>query len=273
MIPLENNNIEEIAVLYFLEKEGTAKSLRSHLGNTDKGVTIQGVYKALKKLTANGILIKKNKNFVVSREWAENLIQILGGKEKYIDLKQGESASFTFNSLTHLDAYWKHVLIALDEFGDFPAFFYNPHEIWTFLEDRQESQEKFLKSFNQEKRYGYLRLGDTSPIEKEYKKNFGGEFLQIDLSNKKIFNDYVTVVQDYIVTTKISRKSMEKIDELFSQDISFESIKIRLRGIISEKQKVKLVIENNKDKAKKIRKRISENFYIPKELIKKYDLF
>ncbi|MBL7045623.1 MAG: hypothetical protein ISR99_01135 [Parcubacteria group bacterium] len=42
---------------------------------------------------------------------------------------------------------------------------------------------------------------------------------------------------------------------------------------LTKPQKIKIVIENNPNKAKKLRKQLSKNFYIPSELREEYELF
>ncbi len=97
--------------------------------------------------------------------------------------------------------------------------------------------------------------------------------LKIDISDKRILGNHISIVGDYIVTTKLEKGIEKQIDDIFSEKDNEKDIHEGLEKILSKKQKVKLSIERNKEKAKKFRKKISENFYVPQELIKKYDLY
>lgn len=274
MIPLQNNNIEEIAFLFFLRKEGTAFDLKTYLDDLGKKVTIQGVYKSLNKLIKQGILIKNKKKMVVSQEWLQNLINKLGGEGPTPKIKDGESTTHQFNSLKKLDMYWKHITKSVGlEFSDFPIFSYEPHEIWIHLKDREESQKEFFRSFDKHKRFGFFRIGGTDFGDKQYKKDFASKYVNVDIDGKRILNDYIVVIGDYIVKTKLKKETAVKIDDVFKNEVNIKSIQENLNKFLTDKQKVKLIIERNKNKAKLLRKKMSREFYIPQELIKKYDLF
>lgn len=274
MIPLENKGLEEKALFYFLKGENTAKAFKSHLESLGSPVTIQGVYKAINKLVAEGVLVKNKMRLVVSREWVEALIEKLGGNTVELEMAEGEITTHQFMSLSQLDAYWKHrISTILATFSNFPMFSYETHSIWVYLSDRKESEEKFFQSFEKNKRFAFFRVGGTTFGDREYKKKYASEYLKIDTTDKRILGDHMSIVGDYIVTTKLEKAIEARIDEVFLEKQSESDIHESLEKILSKKQKVKLSIERNKEKAKKYRKKIAENFYVPQELIKKYDLF
>lgn len=274
MIPLQNKGLEEMAILYFLKEEHTAKAFKLHLETSGNPITIQGVYKALNKLVAEGVLVKNRMKFVVSREWVEGLIEKLGGNNADLEMSEGEITTHQFTSLNQLDAYWKHrVSTILAAFSSYPMFSYETHSIWVYLSDRKESEENFFKSFEKNKRFAFFRVGGTTFGDREYKRKYAGEYLKVDTSNKRILGNHISIVGDYIVTTKLEKGIEEEVDTIFSKKESEDEIHQGLEKILGKKQRVKLSIERNKEKAKKYRKKISENFYVPQELVKKYDLF
>ncbi len=274
MILLQNKSLEEMAILYFLKTENTAKAFKAQLENSGHPVTIQGVYKALNKLVTEGALVKNKMKFVVSREWVEGLIEKLGGNTAELEMAEGEITTHQFMSLSQLDAYWKHrISTILAAFSNFPMFSYETHSIWIYLSDRKESEEKFFESFEKNKRFAFFRVGGTTFGDREYKKRYAGEYLKIDTADKRILGDHVSIVGDYIVTTKLEKGIESQIDNIFLEKDNENDIHESLEKILAKKQKVKLSIERNHDKAKKYRKKIAENFYVPQELIKKYDLF
>lgn len=274
MIPLENKTIEEKAVLYFLKEEHTAKAFKLHLETSGNPITIQGIYKALNKLVKDGVLVKNKMKYVVSREWVEALIEKLGGTNADLEMSEGEITTHQFTTLTQLDAYWKHrVSTILAAFSSYPMFSYETHSIWVYLSDRKESEENFFNSFEKNKRFAFFRVGGTTVGDREYKRKYAGEYLKIDTSDKRILGNHMSIVEDYIITTKLENGIEEQIDAVFLTKESEEEIHQSLETILGKKQRVKLSIERNKERAKKYRKKIAENFYVPQELVKKYDLF
>ena len=65
----------------------------------------------------------------------------------------------------------------------------------------------------------------------------------------------------------------DKIDKLYKEEKDLENFKKRFSEIEIENKNARLIVERNKKKAKMLRKKLSKNFYIPKDLIEKYDLF
>lgn len=274
MIPLKNKGLEEKALFYFLKQENTAKAFKFSLDKDGAPTTIQGVYKVLNKLVSERVLVKNKMKFVVSREWVDHLIEQLGGTNAELEMEEGQMATHIFTSLNRLDAYWKHrISTILATFSDYPMFSYETHSIWVYLKDRKESEEKFFRSFEKNKRFAFFRVGGTTFADKEYRQTYSGEYLKIDITDKRILGDHISVVEDYIITTKLEKNIESQIDNVFAEKTDTENIQESLEKILSKKQKVKLAIERNKEKAKKYRKKISENFYVPQELIKKYDLY
>lgn len=274
MIPLQNKGLEEMAVLFFLAEENTAKAFKAHLDSIDSPVTIQGIYKALNKLTAEDVLVKNKKKFVVSREWVEGLIEKLGGTNADLEMSEGEITTHQFTSLNQLDAYWKHrISTLLAAFSNYPMFSYETHSIWVYLSDRKVSEENFFKSFEKNQRFAFFRVGGTTFGDKEYKRAYANEYLKIDTADKRILGNHMSIVEDYIITTKLEKDVENQIDAIFLDKENEDEIQKSLETILGKKQRVKLSIERNKEKAKKYRKKIAENFYVPQDLIKKYDLF
>ncbi|PIP87389.1 hypothetical protein COW81_00375 [Candidatus Campbellbacteria bacterium CG22_combo_CG10-13_8_21_14_all_36_13] len=80
-------------------------------------------------------------------------------------------------------------------------------------------------------------------------------------------------IGDFVVTTRITDDLAEKIDRLY-KNVSEEDLAIKkLQEIFKNPGPLSVKLENNPKKARALRKKLSKNFYIPKELIEKYDLF
>jgi hypothetical protein len=123
----------------------------------------------------------------------------------------------------------------------------------------------------EDKIYGFLGIKHQTPYDVEFKKEFQNEYLQIAFSEQGA--DYQTIFADYIITTRISKQTTEKIEEVYKISNTLEELEENLQKIGIEKKKVKLIIERNKEKAKKLRKKMSKDFFVPQELIKEFDLY
>jgi hypothetical protein len=84
---------------------------------------------------------------------------------------------------------------------------------------------------------------------------------------------YVTIFNDYIITTQLPKDLIRKIEDCYQKTSSVTELEHSIRKLGIEKRRVQLIIERNKEKAKVIRKKLSPDFHIPKELREKFDLF
>ncbi len=131
-------------------------------------ISIQAVYKSLRKLIADAIIVESGKQLEISREWlariqqlnAFNLSSSLSANVGIPKLANGESVIFSYKNLSHLDAYWKHLMQGFEiSFPDFPVFLYSPYHIWYHINERTESEASYFQSFDNHKRHGFFVIG------------------------------------------------------------------------------------------------------------------
>lgn len=268
MLLSTNESSEDVIVRVLAHTEHEVKSLRQILDKDyGKQITLQALYRTLKTLTENGVLVKKGKLFTVSSEWAKNLARYFH-RNNEIGLAEGEEISYAFKSLSSLDSYWKHIIMQLDqELGDSPIFFYNDHVIWLHLEDRKESQRNYLHSFDEGHKYAGFVVGGDTALDKSFKKSFSRKYLQIDIRRiNSIKYNSMTVKGDYVVAVRFKKQTTDFIDRLYRSNIHLKEFEDTLKQSLEGKLPIKLTIEKNSRKAEKLRATLSKNFFIPKEI-------
>lgn len=275
-----NKSIEDRILEALAERPGTPKALWIHINNPPAGgepTSIQAVYKSLRQLLKDGVVVKARHKISLNEEWVHKLNHLFNKETSRLHLEEGETLIYKFKGLSELDKYWKHVVIGFIHTLKGPVFHSEPHEMWIHLEDRYQSQIEYIQSFAKHQRYCYLVFGGTTTMDTEYKRAYQNEYLNVDLQNKPTFikrNQFVTIIGDTIITTIISAPLAEKIDKLYDsiqeKDPEFGN---KLKEVFINPGPVKLRIERNKLKARKLRKQLSKNFYIPQELIGEYKLF
>lgn len=276
MIFSSKESVEDKVIRELLGGEKTAKVLINSLQKQNFPVTIQGVYKALKTLISEEIVIKRGKTYSLLEEWRKKVIEHFQQNTNQLLLGEGETIQFDLKSLIHLDQQWKNIILSLHKtYQNFPIFLYNPFNIWMHLGGtRKQSEEKYYKSFEENKVYGFLGIKYQNKADIEFKKDFQNEYFQVAFSDPLFSDtDYPTIFADYIITTRISKQITEKIKQVYTSNTTIEELEENLQKIGIEKKKVKLIIERNKEKAKKLRKKLSKEFFVPQELIKEFDLY
>ncbi len=276
MLLSSNKSIEDRIVEHLGHGPETPKKLWSQI-NTTEPTSIQAVYKALKKLEKDEIVLKAKHKITLSEEWVEKVGRLLIKDTPYIQLEDGEVITYKFKGLSELDRHWKHVVKNFIKTLKGPVFHSEPHEMWIHIADRYESQIDYINSFAKDKRYCYLIFGGTTAMDKEYKRQHQNDFLSVNLEDKPTFikrNEFLTIIEETIITTIINDELGSKIDALYdsTKDIDPNFGK-RVEELFIHTGPVKLRIELNGNKARLLRKKLSKNFFIPQELIAEYNLF
>jgi nucleoside 2-deoxyribosyltransferase len=274
-----NEDIKDIIIKELLNKEETVENIHKILTIKYKEkITIFGIYKILDKLKKEEVVTKAEKKYIVSEQWRLKVIEKLSKKDNdFIKLEEGEKLDFKFNSLANLDHYWKNIAISIDrENIDHPVFFLSAHPIWMFIdESRKNSEKEYYESFNERKINLYQSIQNDEFFDKEFKKEFSSEYIKINTGEKtdNRNTNHIAIFGDYITTTVLSKKIADEIDNLYKEEKDLNIFKEKFLKIEIENKNARLIVERNKNKAKMLRKKLSKNFYIPKELIEKYDLF
>ncbi len=274
MLYSTHKSIQDAIVETLIEMPANASSIHASLSET-RVVSIQAVYDALKKLSAAGVILKHKKIYSVTSEWRTTVVNTIRLIPEPPRLEQGESQRYEFNSSMQLDLYWKHLNAELSQsFPDQPVFFYDPHEIWIYNNNRQASQAAFLQTVKQNGRSAYMLIGGETQFDYLYKNNYS-KYLSIHLDGKTPFkrNEHLTIAGDYVVTTKLPAPTASEIDKAYDVCENEESLKEKLSAVFSRKNRMVVTITKDRGLAKKLRKRIAKDMYVPLSEREKYFLF
>ncbi len=268
-------NISDSIIKILIQSEKTAKQLLSSIINKHGNYTIQALYVVLRDLIHQEVIFKRGTKYFLNKEWQQKVIQELT-QEKPIEISEGEQYIFILQSLYHHDIQWKNIVLPLHEKYQLdPIFFYNYHYIWIHLnETRRKSEIEYYQSFTREKRFAFSLIGSNSPLEIETKRMIESEYVRIYIDNFPLKQSgYIAILNDYIITTHLSKKTVQEIEECYHAAQNLDDLSEKIQQIDFQTKKVKLIVERNREKAKKIRKKISKDFYISRELREKFDLF
>ncbi|PIR83004.1 hypothetical protein COU19_02450 [Candidatus Kaiserbacteria bacterium CG10_big_fil_rev_8_21_14_0_10_56_12] len=256
-----NREIEDRVLELLVDDRQTIKALCAKISIEHK-VSLRGVYKAVNKLVAAGVLLKVGKKVLLSDEWATRVSTALGAVSAPV-LSTGERLTYTFTSLEHLDEYWKSTVLPLQRaLHPREVFFYNPHCFWSLLPARRESEEAYYRHFGPEEQ-GFLVVSGTSPADEGFRRAYQSEFFQIELRGLTSFRktDHVTVLGSHIVTTRLSSTLAAGIAALYDSGRGVGDFPPELLALCARPGKVKFVLENNPSKADTLRKALARNFY------------
>ena len=230
--------------------------------------TKQAVYKSLRNLKKNEIIVKTKDEVALSSVWLKKLLAFIENTARhyktnknpgsdFLSLKNGEKIVYWFKNFEATDLFWAHAFDVLTDTtnNNQPIFIYNPHE-W-FLLARPESEVFLFESLRKNNRKLFLIAGNQDMLDIEAKKYFDNTITNYYASAEKLFdqdNYYVNIFNDYLIEVWLDPKISNLIDKFYKKTTSFnEAAKNELLKIIRTKGRNKLVIYRNERKAKKIK--------------------
>ncbi|MFZ2167954.1 MAG: hypothetical protein WAV50_03775 [Minisyncoccia bacterium] len=262
MLYSKDSTVEDRIVELSTETRSTIKSLHETL-TKEQDLTLRAVYKTVHKLIDAGVLLKAGRHVVVDQEWARRAAGALGSAAGPA-LSVGERAAYTFASVEHLDSFWKTVVLPLEQtVRTHETFFYNPHNFWAYLPARKESEDAYYRHFSGQK-YGFFTIGGESAADREFKRAYQNDHLQIDLRDVGQFRktDHITILDSFIITVRLKKSMSDRIDRLYSTDKSMDEILPDIAAICNKPGKIRFVLENNPSKASGLRRVLAKNFYV-----------
>jgi Fe2+ or Zn2+ uptake regulation protein len=241
----------------------SAEYLHKKYSSSQKLVTIQAMYKALRKLTTDGIILKHKDTYLLNNLWRKRVVKLLGQTDTLPVLQEGESISYSFKSLEQLDQYWKHTQEgALETTGI--TYLFCPHQFWWFLPGRRESEKSFYGKFLEDKKHAVLLIGGNTAVDKQVKKLLSSKYVQVhaEAGHGLSMRDNLSIHNDLIITTRLPFNASNTIDSIFDQNSSFEETELLLHNFFDKKIPVKIIVERNSKKADKLKKQIGKYFVV-----------
>ena len=242
-----------------------------------KGIvpTVQGIYKALRELISEDIVVKQKTMYSVNSIWRYSLTKLVSQAPTF-KLSPGERVTYRFNNIENTDAFWKHTFQDIQEETDsIPVFHFMPHQFWLLIPSRSQSEYEYYKRYDNKKIYDFNILGGTSVFDIKMKKDLTTTYNQISTDNKTNFNrrDHLSVIGPYIVTTRVSVNLARVTDRLYETCFTEVELAEKLQPVFKKSGTIILSVEHNEAKAKKLRRRMSSDFHIPREVREQFDLF
>jgi len=241
----------------------TVKVLHERLKNRDPKLSLRAVYKAVDGLVAAGVLLKVRQRVMVNQEWVREVSAKLAPPLS-APLGEGEKAVYTFTSVAHLDAFWKTIVLQLEAYEkDGLVMFYNPHNFWAYVPEREQSEAVYYKHFLASKIHAFFTIGGNTPADMQFKRAYQDDYLQIDARNMPSMprNTHLTLLGDYLITVRLPKAMADRIDRLYETGKPIEELMPEIQKAYQRPGNIRFVLENNPQKAKKLRRPLSLNFY------------
>lgn len=275
MLLQTNHNLEESLVLILAEHPGLdAAGLIEAVARRGRRYSQPAVYKELRKLVSQGVLLKTSKRFYLHFNWAVQLLslsrtvarQYLETTDIYPSLLPGQKrVRWQFNDLLRLNDLWSCVVLNLLRASSRRVHLsWNPHTWFHFVQTTQEAQ--FFEGL---RFYGvrmYKMVGGRTFLDRMTVRYWDPAIVTHSFAPGPYEHEratYFSVIDDHITTVKLNVGMAREIDALYERTTSAKTLDIQaIFSLFQSKVDASLTLEHNPTKARKIERAFSEFFGI-----------
>ncbi len=239
-------------------------------------VTFQGVRKAANQLVENDVVVKKGKEYSLSKEWILKLRQFTeklhesyfteSKRVRNIEAIGEDIKVYTFDNLVDVDIFWNSLIGKwFDEDKNSKEEKYYVQQsghTWYVLANLEEETQTLEKIQKNKIRFYTLAIGKLvlDKWSKKYYEDHG--FYYTTLKKKK--NDtskYFAVYGDNVIQCTYPVELTKEMDQIYHQAKDFESFDVtRLIKLLRRKVELKMTVMKNPVVAEQLRNYVLSHF-------------
>lgn len=269
--PIAELIVQELSHSPHLTLEELTKRLTPKL---KQKITLQGWYKALKRLIEQGVVIKQKRKYALNISWVVDALQwahrlkgvyVEKEKERVIALpkKEKEKVVFRFSDLLSMNSFWAHLLVHIASQLARPVIYaYNPH-FWFYLA-HGEVEKQYNRSLDSFGTKTLIVIGSDSFLDKWNAQFFDKTNIEYHFLKKPMFPDlgkYVNYFGEYLIEVKVDKAMAKKIEQLFKNTTSLSDIsQLELIALFQEKAPCTITVSKNKRKGEPFKRKIKRYF-------------
>lgn len=242
-----------------------AEELATHINSRQETWSLAATYKALRKLVDNGVLVHSKGRYYIAQSWVFALSNLLDHHlEVPLSASGGEHLlpppgglfTWRYTDLRRLNSFASNIiLVAARRENAATIYSWSPH-LWFNLV--QLEHEKHYHNVLRELGTRVIKIvGGNTPLDHETAAVLPKSIVTTRfIPHKQLFprNHYTIVVENFIITMKLQRKTAEEIDTLFhrAKDVASIDTRLLLKLFRYSANPATLTIEHNPREAVKL---------------------
>ena len=277
MILAAHHKLEDLILEIFAFRGNlSVKEVLIFLRRKNHIVTEQGVYRVLRKLQQDGVIVKSKNFYNIRLAWLVELSDLIKEMEKtYLHeksleqfLPQGkEKYTWHFSDLYKMNNFWSQILIVLSKHSHKKiGLSYSPHLWYVMGHISQENQ--FTESYIAGLKKSYFIVGGRTFLDKHsltlFDKVTEKEHRYLASESEYIEKRRTTaidVVDDYVLTTTLDVSTTQNIEKIFANSDTQKQVdEEALDQLWKNRIKGKIVLQRDAKKAKTYYKKFEKIF-------------
>ncbi len=241
------------------------KGLLAHF-ISKKIATKQGVYKCLRRLEQEGKIVWLAKTVQINLVWLQKEIDALTShlpnKEFFSQSlpRENSKATFKIKTLNEAEELYSQLFVMVLsslEAQEKEFLFYDLHN-HTYL-NHVPLVNWYIDYILKKNAESFLLVGSVSPLDLQLKKKMSGA--EVHCTEMRHFNCYLSVLGNYVISVYLDKKVFNNLEKIFNSE-GVDSARLSVSRLAEERGSFKIMLEQNKDKAYKIRKVFKKYFHI-----------
>lgn len=270
----QNDNIRG-ALFKLLAERGSsdAASLHSVVSHQQQHpCSIQAIYKELRYLLEEGIIIKAGKEYALSYRWIVNSLEFLDGcYERYMEQqrlaeilpREGEKNSWKFTSFKRTDDFWvQGILAVLKESKVKQALMWIPHAWFELIHHEKDMQ--FQAALRASGYKIVMAIGGTTWLDQRCARDWPPDVYKYTLVDKLSpfgRERSILLCEDFYLEVKLDAESAQMIDDLYAKSGPESNMRIgQFMDVFETPIKATITIDRRKNKTTRLKRTLCEFF-------------
>jgi len=248
----------------------------NHTYNTSP-ITLQGIYRILRKLEQENVIWKIKKQYSLRIPWLLDLSSLVHDMEKtylkeefvrsFIPKEDKQKVIWSFNNLNSMNDFWIQMLLSLAHLSETGYSLSTCPHIWMERIHDYQQEDQFRKNYLQ-KITEYCVVENKSFLDKYIRdKQDGGNskdlfyLAQEDEYITKKRNVFVDIIDDYILKMQFDCATAAYLDKTYKKMQSLvDVLSFDIRAIFSRSIKCKIIIKKDTEAVEKYRRKFKRIF-------------
>ncbi len=236
-----------------------------------KTVSIQAVYKDLRRLEAAGVVVRSSGLYSLSFPWLLEIAEFARDASavyfQHADVRAllGEKSKrvWKFSDLRLLDSFWMEMILGTAKAtGTSSIFGWIPHPWFDLLQFGKVSRfrERLLASGVR----AFVIIGGDTTLDHDVCERWPSRLYEWSTATGPFDGQdstYVQTVGEYIVTVTLDRQTVRLVDAVFQESSSLSSINLAaLNQLLANKPRATISVEKSPPKIRRLNRKFSEYF-------------
>ena len=267
------NRIEDF-IIFTLAKEPdqSAEQLHERVLSSFGDYTIRAVFKSLRKLQEEGVVINIEGDYRLRLAWALELSkfseEILDKYNKIPHLEgimesEVDSVSWNFPDLKRVDDFWMQIALALFQHTEQEIMFYWIRNAWFYL-IHPDKELQFQEALANQGKKIYMIVANATKLDIAQINSWDLDVYQSSIACSPFDKERkasLGVIGDYILSVKIAKKLRDGLNRLYDSINKTKKLDFHLASsVLEEKGQCSLILEHNPQKAKKLQRKFERYF-------------